>query len=311
MQRKRWVVALTLLFICLLVTMTVWIYPSFLHLSMTGPKSVKATARSVSKSSDQSQGQSHAQVLQLAPFPTAAPTLRPTATTVVSTPTSVPTSTVATAPEWALIYSDDFNGAQLNSTWTPYSGQAGGGSTNTYDPTLAQVQNGVLHLWIRRQSNGHIISSGVGAYKMVQLYGKYEIRAKLPYGTGMDPYALLWPPTTLSNTPQIDFFESVDVNKNLLAMTVHGLDGTSKQIQVHGDFASEFHTFTYEWTPSGVSFYVDGVYQGDLTSSVPNTPMWLGIATNSGDSFTGNPSSSTTFPVSLDIDWVHVYKYDG
>ena len=51
-------------------------------------------------------------------------------------------------------------------------------------------------------------------------------------------------------------FESVDLHKNSLVMTAHGLDGTRTQLQVHGDFASEFHTFSYEWTPGGVSFYI-------------------------------------------------------
>jgi beta-glucanase (GH16 family) len=328
MQRKKRLLVLTLLLVCIVSVMSVFVYSSFAHSSMVfltyRQNSTPTPAQQASASSRVHQNSSSIG-LKLQPLPIVTPTPKPKPTPrvtpiptpppIIPTPTPpsvVPTATPTPAPsssEWTLLYSDDFTSSQLNSTWTPYMGKGGG--TNTYDPNQIQIQNGVLQLGINRQSNGQMVTSGVGAYGIAQVYGKYVIRAKLPYGTGMDPYALLWPESSQPNMPQIDLFESINVNKDTLYVTIHGQDGSSSELQVNGDFASEFHTFTYEWTPSGLSFYVDGTYEGILTQSLPTIPMWLGIATDTGDAWEGNPSPSTVFPVSLDIDSVQIYKYNG
>ncbi|GCE30540.1 hypothetical protein KDA_60240 [Dictyobacter alpinus] len=258
--------------------------------------------------------------LQLAPHPTTAPRALPTPTPVPVTPTPVPTAAnVGTNPApptssagWSLILNDDFNGSSLNSPWGTYNGPHGGGKS-FYDPKEVQVSNGLLHVGAERKTtSGYAITTGgLAAFGLAQVYGKYEFRAQLPHGKGLDPYTILWPNSQQANSAQVDLFESPPVNKDTLYCTNHGVDGTSDQVQAHGNFADAFHVFTYEWTPGRIRFLVDGVDQGSLTKNIPNFSMWFGIAISSGDAFTGDPDPNTAFPVSMDVDWVHIYKYNG
>ena len=262
---------------------------------------------------------------------TASPTHSATATPKTTPPTAAPTAVPPTATPgaatggggtgnigsgtggpWQLIFSDDFNGPQLNSTWGVYGGPHGGGDSY-YSPSEVSLSNGMLHLQMERKVTSGLpyTTGGVAAFRLAQTYGKYVFRVRLPYGKGVGPYAILWP-----NSPgyvaQTDIFESPPPNKNELFFTNHGINGgATTQLTATGSFASGFHVLTCEWSPNKLQFYVDGVSQGVLTQSIPNQPMWFGIAVASGDAFTGNPDATTPFPVSLDVDWVQIYKYTG
>jgi len=260
------------------------------------------------------------------PGPTPTPTLAPTSTPM-PTPTSAPAATSSasagntpapvgnntnTAASFSLIFSDDFNGTTLDPTWGTYGGPHGGGQSY-YDPSEVQVSGGLLHVSMERKTTGGLpyTTGGLAAFKLAQIYGKYELRAKLPHGKGVGPYTILWPNAAEPNTAQVDLFESPPVNKTTVYFTNHGVDGTSTQLTANGNFADDFHTFTYEWTPGKLRFLVDGTEVGVLTKSVPDFSMWFGIAVSSGDAFTGLPDPTTVLPVSLDVDWVHIYKYNG
>jgi beta-glucanase (GH16 family) len=128
-------------------------------------------------------------------------------------------------------------------------------------------------------------------------------------GKGLDPYAILWPKTTAPNTAQVDIFESPSPTKSQVLFTNHGVDGSSSVLTASGSFAAAFHVFTCEWTPGQLRFLVDGVLQGTVTRSVFTQPMWFGLAISSGDALTGLPDSATVLPASMQVDWVHIYKY--
>jgi len=250
----------------------------------------------------------------------------PTATPVPLVPTATPIPVTTTGGTgnatggnggtsggpWQLIFNNDFNGTQLNPTWGVYGGPHGGGDSY-YSPSEVSVSNGMLHLQMERKTTNGLpyTTGGVAAFRLAQTYGKYVFRVRLPYGKGVGPYAILWP-----NSPgymaQTDIFESPPATKNELFFTNHGINGgATTQLTATGSFASDFHILTCEWSPNKLQFYVDGVSQGVLTQSIPNQAMWFGIAVASGDAFTGNPDATTPFPVSLDVDWVQIYKYTG
>jgi len=250
----------------------------------------------------------------------------PTATSAPTAPTATPIPVTGTggtgnttggnggtsSSPWQLIFNDDFNGTQLNPTWGVYGGPHGGGDSY-YSPSEVSVSNGMLHLQMERKTSNGLpyTTGGIAAFRLAQIYGKYVFRVRLPYGKGVGPYAILWP-----NSPgyvaQTDIFESPPATKNELFFTNHGINGgATTQLTATGSFASDFHILTCEWSPNKLQFYVDGVSQGVLTQSIPNQAMWFGIAVASGDAFTGNPDATTPFPVSLDVDWVQIYKYTG
>ncbi|GCE16009.1 glycoside hydrolase family 16 protein [Tengunoibacter tsumagoiensis] len=253
--------------------------------------------------------------LQVAERPTIAPTPTPTPspTPLPPTPTPKPTAPVVSDnPSWTLILSDDFNGTTLGSSWGTYNGPHGGGKSY-YDPSEISVSNGMVHIQAERKTTNGLLytTGGMAAFGLSQVYGKYEMRVKLPHGKGLDPYAILWPKSDQPNTAQVDLFESPPVDKTTLYCTNHGVDGTSGQVTANGQFADDFHILTYEWLPNKITFSVDGVLQGAITNRIPDFPMWLGLAISSGDAFTGDPDPTTVFPVTMDIDWVHIYKYNG
>ena len=250
------------------------------------------------------------------PIPTTGTTPTPVTTqptaqpTVASTPS--PTTTPMAANPWQLIYNDDFNGSQLNPTWGTYNGPHGGGQSY-YSPNEVSVSNGMLHLAMEAKvTNGlPYTTGGVAAFGLAQTYGRYVFRARLPLGKGVGPYAILWPQTATNNV-ETDLFESPPATKNEIFFTNHdGPGGTTTQLTAMNDFGNDFHTFDYQWTPGKITLTIDGTYIGALTVSLPNQPMWFGMAISSGDAFTGLPDASTVLPVTMDVDWVQIYKYTG
>jgi beta-glucanase (GH16 family) len=263
----------------------------------------------------------NSQASAVTPIATATPThgtmpqgTTPTASTAPA-PTSTPTTpggTSGNTNQWTLIYSDNFSGTQLNSTWGTYNGPHAGGQSY-YSPSEVQVSGGMLHISMEKKTTGGLpyTTGGLAAFRLTQVYGKYEFRVRLPRGKGVGPYAILWPNTPQPNTEQVDVFESPPPDKTTLYFTNHAIDGTSGQIQAQGRFADDFHTLDCEWTPGKLQFFVDGVSQGVITSGVPSQSMWFGLAISSGDAFTGLPDASTVLPVSMDVASVSIYKYNG
>ena len=247
---------------------------------------------------------SQSQALQI--VSQSAPTLTPTATTTSATKTS------STNPQWQLIFSDDFNGTALGPGWGTYTGPHGGGQSY-YSPSEVNVGNGLLNLGMEKKTTNGLpyTTGGIGAFRYVQTYGKYELRVKLPYGKGVGPYAILWPQNG-DPSAQLDVFESPPADKSTLYFTNHGgPGGASTQLRAHGSFTASFHILTCIWLPGQLQFLVDGVSQGTLTTDVPHQPMWFGLAVESGDAFVGLPDSSTVLPVAMEVDWVHIYSYKG
>ncbi|GCE22623.1 glycoside hydrolase family 16 protein [Dictyobacter kobayashii] len=313
-QKQRLLLVGGLIVLCVLIVATVFIYPAFSH-STQKVTPIPATQATSGASSQQAGNRTTKDVnIQLIPHKSVAPpTPVPAAKPTTLPPTaSANTGVTSDNASWTLILNDDFNGTTLNAPWGTYNGPHGGGKSY-YSPAEVQVSNGFLHVNAeRKNTNGYAITTGgLAAFSLAQIYGKYEIRVRLPYGKGLDPYTILWPNTQQPNAAQVDLFESPPVNKDTLYCTNHGVDGTFDQVQAHGSFADGFHVLTYEWTPGRIRFLVDGIDQGSLTKDIPNFPMWFGIAISSGDAFTGDPDPTTVFPVSMDVDWVHIYKYNG
>ncbi len=252
--------------------------------------------------------------LRVPTLPTSTPTSTPEPTALPAPVTQTPSPTVTSGnpSSWSLILSDNFTGTTLSPTWSAYDGSHTGGQSY-YKPEEVQVANGMLHISIEQKNTNGLpyTSGGLAAFSLAQTYGKYEVRARLPLGKGIGPYAMLWPKNEAPNTAQVDIFESPSPIKSEVLFTNHGVDGTSSVLKATGSFAADFHTYTCEWTPGKLRFLVDGVEQGTITQSVFSQPMWFSMAISSGDILTGLPDSTTTLPVSMDVAWVHIYKYNG
>ena len=160
--------------------------------------------------------------------------------------------------------------------------------------------------------------------KFEQAYGRFEARMRLPYGQGIWPAFWLlganidevnWP-----NCGEIDIMEYRGQNPTTLIGTVHGPgysagQSISKSYNLENDrFDTGFHIFGIEWGPDYINYYVDDVLYNQITPDdvtgewVFNHPFYIIINMAVGGNFVGSPNTETTFPQTLLVDYVRVYK---
>jgi beta-glucanase (GH16 family) len=80
------------------------------------------------------------------------------------------------------------------------------------------------------------------------------------------------------------------------------------------DYALAFHVFSVEWTPERVRHFVDGVmiadreyrFQHDDGSDGGAAHVLVNLAV--GGDWPGSPTSVSSFPISLEIDYVRVWQ---
>jgi beta-glucanase (GH16 family) len=76
-----------------------------------------------------------------------------------------------------------------------------------------------------------------------------------------------------------------------------------------------FHTYAVEWDTSSIRFYVDdNLYETQTPATATgrtwefNKAFFLLLNVAVGGQFPGSPNASSTFPQTMTVDWVRVYK---
>ncbi|WP_440065817.1 ricin-type beta-trefoil lectin domain protein [Streptosporangium sp. OZ121] len=161
------------------------------------------------------------------------------------------------------------------------------------------------------------------AATFTRAYGRFEARMKLPRGKGMWPAFWMlgtggaqWPANG-----EIDIMENVGSVPGQVLGSLHGpgyfganpLSG-SYNLPAGQAFADAFHTFTVDWEPGAVTWYVDGVQYSRKTPAdtrgnpwVYDHPFFMILNLAVGGNWPGSPDASTTFPQQLTVDYVRVY----
>ena len=218
-------------------------------------------------------------------------------------------------PGWLPTFSDEFNGTTLDtSKWNTLLGGSHTPGTNHgelqyYTDDSVTLSGGVLHLTgARRLMQGFNYTSGVIATegKFSQLYGYFEIKAKVPAGNGFWPAFWMLPPTLWA--PETDILEMKGSNPSKNYMTNHWSGGSNGGTYTGPNFSTSFHTFGVAWSAGSLTWYIDDVQRFQSTSHVSSVPMYLIANLAIGGTFPGNPDSSTPFPSSLDIDYIRAYR---
>jgi hypothetical protein len=247
------------------------------HAAMSGPSVGVAARRAAparSGAGSRLSAQGSFQLSSASPAPTPTSSAQPQIPAAAVPSDSPPGST----PGWTLVYSQDFSGSGLPAGWGTYSGQPGGDPNGRWDPANVVVSGGALHLMATSNSTGGVMFSG-----NPQTYGMYLVRMKADYEPGLriSDIALLWPQKSVW-PPEIDFFEDTGGARASYLATVHpGPDGDNSD-QVHVSVASDatqWHTYGVQWTPSSITFTIDGHPAG---ADVPNSglPAWPDIPMN-------------------------------
>lgn len=252
-----------------------------------------------------------------------------TTTTTTTTPTATPTNTVpaadppATTPTTpSTSFADEFSGSSLDkSKWMttyPWGGRNNGGTGEIqyYADDVFSFNSGALNIGASKKAqSGYNYTSGmISSYgKFQQTYGKFEMRAKLPKGKGFWPAFWLLP-TDLSWPPEIDIMEAVGITPNNISLTLHTPDGNGGDAGVGTyfvgpDYTADFHTYTVDWQPTSITWYVDGIQRYQVTKNIPNKPMYIIANLALGGGWATTPDATTPFPSNLQIDYIRAYPY--
>jgi beta-glucanase (GH16 family) len=197
------------------------------------------------------------------------------------------------APSWKLVWSDDFDGKEIDrSKWDFdvgngfYSYEAnqwisGWGNAElqyyTREPDNAFVKDGMLHLRALKESlHGFGYTSARlktrrkdGSPLFCKRYGKFEFRARLPTGQGVWPALWMLPQDEKYGgwpaSGEIDVMEARGQQPTRVLGTLHFGSrwpanteaSRTYELPRRGTIA-DFHVYALEWEPGEIRWYVDG-----------------------------------------------------
>lgn len=262
----------------------------------------------------------------------------------------------STKPSWSQNFATQTSGTIDPSFWNVLVGPAENSNNEQQyysdSATNLKIENGALRLIGTHQPQPNNYKYGSARLetqgKKDFLYGRFDITAKLPAGSGTWPAVWLLPaneiyakksanndPLRYKNGGEIDILEAVGFEPNV----VYGVAHTASDVSLHPDGTGSFgavkvptsqtdyNTYTLLWTPTSLSFAVNGVvfytYSRPAASSYVNWPFdqpfymianlalggsWGGLDTAH---YPGNGINDSALPASLDIKSIYYYSYIG
>ena len=256
-------------------------------------------------------------------------------------------------PDWQLVWSDEFDyeGKPNPEKWSydiwPVAKVNEEDQTYTDRLENVYVKDGKLHITALREdfndakyTSGRIHSQGKGDF----LYGRAEIKAKLPKGQGSwaaiwmlpsDPYRYsttckpnedwqgsatcdAWP-----NSGEIDIMEHVGYDMQTIHGTVHNeayywAKWEQRKAAFEGvNVDSEFHVYSLEWTPESITIFFDDtpyfhyINEGEGWRSWPYDHPYhiiLNLAVGGMWGRAGGPINDSIFPATMEVDYVRIYQ---
>lgn len=243
--------------------------------------------------------------------------------------------------DWELKWSDEFESPAIDITKWSYdigNGDWGWGNGEeqyyTNNSNNSYIDNGVLIIQSNLQNYGgenytsaRMVTKNKGDWK----YGKIEVRAKLPSGTGTWPSIWMLPTDWVYGgwpySGEIDILEHVGFDQDVVHFTAHtevynwlngipppGFSGNGFPVS---QSTSSFHTYKIEWDENSIKWYVDDAHKFTFNNNQSNSPSdWpfnqrfhliLNIAI--GGSWGGQQGiDNSIFPVRLEVDYVRIYQ---
>ncbi|MFT5312234.1 MAG: beta-glucanase (GH16 family) [Paraglaciecola sp.] len=203
--------------------------------------------------------------------------------------------------DWKLIWSDEFDGAAIDSSkWTHEVNCDGGGNQEqqcyTDSAENSFLDSGMLNIVAKPSVDGEPLpytsARMVTKYQGDWTYGRFEMRAKLPEGQGTWPAFWMlssdeiygeWP-----RSGEIDILEAVNLKaddngaeeRSIVGQLYYGsgtanannqFDSSGKTFDLldGSNPADDFHTYAIEWQEGEIRWYVDGyLFQTQKQSEV-------------------------------------------
>ena len=235
-----------------------------------------------------------------------------------------------------LVWSDefDYNGLPDSTKWNYNVGGHGWGNNELQyytenRPENARVENGNLIIEARNEmmedkeySSARLTTRNKGDWK----YGRMEVRAIVPSGTGVWPAIWMlpteWKYGGWPESGEIDIMEYVGFQPDTIHGTIHTgaynhRKNTHKGNQIRIPTAEEeYHVYALEWTEDNIDIYVDDHLYFTFKKESDDPAVWpfnqdfhlvMNIAV--GGNWGGQKGvDSTIFPQQMTIDYVRVYQ---
>ena len=252
-----------------------------------------------------------------------------------------PNDTIPSIPGWQLVWNDEFSGTNIDpSKWTHEVNGNGGGNNELQYYTDRDLNSLIIdgNLVIVAQKEEYSVGNKTWNYTSARLnsrkkadwkYGRFDIRAKLPYGQGLWPAIWMMPTNSVyggwAASGEIDIMELLGQEPTRIYGTLHyggsypnnTHTGSSLKLTSGDNFTEKYHLFTLEWEENEFRWYVDGhlyLTQNDwYTDAAPypapfDQEFYLILNVAVGGNWPGNPDASTYFPQVMVIDYIRVYK---
>jgi len=240
--------------------------------------------------------------------------------------------------DWQLVWSDEFEqGSQPDADKWSY--QVGGGGWGNQElqyytdarPENARIEDGVLIIEARNESfsgstytSARLRTLGKGDW----LYGRFEIRARLPEGLGTWPAIWMMPSEGRygsggwPDNGEIDIMEGVGHEPDRTHSNIHvnalnhQLGNSPGATHIDATSRTEFHVYAMEWTPTTITTYVDDdvnlVYQrgtSDWTRWPFDQSFHLILNMAVGGTWGGQQGvDPADYPARFEIDYVRVFE---
>lgn len=231
-----------------------------------------------------------------------------------------------------LVWQENFDGAEINrDEWSFEKGYIRNNELQFYEDSNknAFIRNGKLVLRALKTNNPQkpYTSASINTrYGQHFLYGRIEMRAKLPFGQGIWP--AFWTLGTDIGTVgwpkcgEIDIFELIGGNTvypngdGRIHTNIHTPEPANNKIGGlfelrNSSFADDFHIFGINWTEKLLEFYVDNIiFCRWNIEDVPelHKPHYILLNIAVGGNWPGPPEDTTVFPQEYVVDWIRYYK---
>lgn len=222
---------------------------------------------------------------------------------------------VGNVPGWTQTFTEDFTaplarggfpGPYANK-WNSYDGFKDTFGIAQYDKSIISAQNGYLDLFLHTQDG---IARTAAPVPLVtgkwggQVYGRFSVRMRADPLPGYKTAFLLWSDVDNWADGEIDFpeaaiAESADGHNHCVGNPTKSCYDLATTVRY-----ADWHTYTIDWTPTKLSFYVDTSLVGSTTNNIPTKPLHWVLQVESNEVV---PSPDTAGH--LLIDWATVYRY--
>ena len=232
-------------------------------------------------------------------------------------------------------WSDEFNytGLPDPAKWGYDTGGSGWGNNElqyyTSDIKNAAVADGILTIRALRETSGgknYTSARLVTKNKGDILYGRIEVKAKLPAGKGTWPAIWMlptdWAYGDWPKSGEIDIMEHVGCDPDAIHISTHceayyfRLNNQKTAVKKINSVTTAFHLYRVDWTPNAIRGYIDDQLVFTNVNEGTGPKVWpfdkrfhllLNIAVG-GDWGGQQGVDDTVFPADMQVDWVRFYK---